>query len=248
MLSLVLLILQIPGPIYYPKGVGGVGVQSVSTYDTLPRVVIGTGRRFSRELEDAGPGPAAYIIKAPKGPSYSVRGREMFGTQTFSSARSNPAPDAHPNVETQQTRRKNPPSYSMRSRRIITQTNDFTPAPSDHQEVVPINAKQVLSTKVNPAGIKFGTGPRGNDKAVPQGHEIPAPSDYDTRNALTQLSTIKRPPAASLSSRHKLPRASEIIPDFHDVRPGVGPQVESHIKTAPRISMSGRTKFGSVYK
>lgn len=215
---------------------------------TLPRSIIGTGRRFERPAEDSGPGPAAYIIKAPKGASFSLRGRETFGTQVNSGAKSNPAPDAHPGVETHQTRRRNPPAFTLRSRRIITQTSDFTPAPADHQTVEPINGKKVLSTVANAPGIKFGTERRGSKDGPAQGHEIPAPSDYDTRTAITKMSTIARPPAFSLSSRHALAKANPIVPDFHDVRGGLGPQIESHIKSAPRVTMSGRTKFGSVYK
>lgn len=53
-----------PGPIYLPKGVGGIGKQNLSTTATEPRVVIGTGPRFPKGNPDEVRWCGAYVHRS----------------------------------------------------------------------------------------------------------------------------------------------------------------------------------------
>lgn len=107
-----------------------------------------------------GPGPGAYDVKAPRGPSYTIRSREKFGSQMATTQVEVPGPGTHTRLDTGMTRRQNAPAYSLKARRVPTKTSDFTPAPGHTQHVGQANERQVLSTKPNISGMKFGTGRR----------------------------------------------------------------------------------------
>jgi hypothetical protein len=65
----------------------------------LPR----SPRYPSSKHADSGPGPGAYAPPLPKGPTYTLRGREAFGSATFGSFMDVPGPGEYPRVETRQT-------------------------------------------------------------------------------------------------------------------------------------------------
>jgi len=234
-----------PGPIYLPRGVGGIGVQNLSTTATEPRILIGTAPRFpSSKNADQGPGPGAYEVKAQKGPSYTIRNREKFGTEGVTSAVSVPGPGTHTRLETNQTRKKNAPAYSLKPRRVLTKTSDFTPAPGHTQHIQSASEKQVLSTKANLSSVKFGTSTRDDKAAGPSTGDI-GPGEYKPN--FLSISDYAKPPKYTIAGRWRPTRTNPIEPELRPLPPGIGKQVSSTIKTAPAFTMSGRTKFGSPY-
>jgi hypothetical protein len=55
-------------------------------------------------------------VKPPKGPSYSNRNREKFGSQMATTTSGVPGPGTHRRLETSQTRKANAPAYSLKAR------------------------------------------------------------------------------------------------------------------------------------
>ncbi len=234
-----------PGPIYLPRGVGGIGPQNLSTMATLPRVLIGTAPRFpGSKNADQGPGPGAYEVKAIKGPAYSIRHREKFGAQMSSSSSEVPGPGTHTRLETGMTRKKNAPAYSLKSRRAPGKGNNNTPAPGHTQHIQAASEKQILSTKSNLPSMKFGTSGRDEAGAGPSTGDL-GPGEYAPN--FHRISDYPNPPRFTMAGRWKDRDAAHIQPDMQMLPPGIGKQVMSTIKSAPAFSMSGRTKFGSMY-
>jgi hypothetical protein len=234
-----------PGPIYLPRGVGGIGVQNLSTLSTQPRILIGTAPRWaSSKNADQGPGPGAYEVKAQKGPSYSIRSREKFGSQMNTTKGEVPGPGTHKRLETGMTRKKNAPAYSLKPRRVITSTADFTPAPGHTQHIASASEKQVLSTKSNLPSMKFGTGGRDSKEEMPSTGDI-GPGEY--RPNFQSISDYPNVPGYTMAGRWKPIKGNRIEPELRMLPAGIGKQVSSTIRSAPAFSMSGRTKFGSPY-
>jgi hypothetical protein len=235
-----------PGPIYLPRGVGGIGVQNLSTTRTEPKVLIGTAPRFpSSKNADQGPGPGAYDVKAERGPAYTIRSREKFGSQLATTAIEVPGPGTHTRLETNMTRKKNAPAFSLRARRPMFKASDFTPAPGHTQHVGSASEKQVESTKANLPSMKFGTGGRDAGKAgMPSTGDI-GPGEY--RPNFYRISDYPNPPKFTMAGRGRPPRSKTVEPELAMLPGGIGKQVASTIKTAPAFSMSSRTKFGSPY-
>jgi hypothetical protein len=216
-----------------------------------PRAIIGTGRRFpAAHAADSGPGPGAYTVAAAKGPSFTIRSRETFGSQTYTSAFDAPGPGSYTRLTTHQTAKRNPPVVSMRPRRELRVAAMLTPAPSDHQRPHSASEKSLLSTQRNIQNVPFGTAPRFPPaKNMSATGEI-GPMEYEAERGFKQVSTIKRGPAFSMTFRRPDPmekRAGHVQPDFHSTLGGMGKQPLSTSKTLPAFTMSGRTKFGSVY-
>jgi len=235
-----------PGPAYYPRGVGGIGPQISSTVATEARVIIGTSKRWVREAGADGPGPGSYELKAPRGPSYSIRNREKFGTEGGSStALQAPGPGSHKRLETSMTRKQNAPAYSLKPRRVARQGVDDTPAPGHSQKVTSASEKQVLSTKQSLVGIKFGNAgrdagaePTDSTGNIGPGEYVP---DY------TRSSDFHNPPRYSMPGRWRPTRKNAVEPELLPLPGGTGKQVLSSIRTMPSFSLSGRTKFGSMW-
>lgn len=80
-------------------------------------------------------------------------------------------------------------------------------------------------------------------------HATPGPSEYTVEPGFAHLSTLPRVPAFSMVPRRPMLRkaGSHIAPELHAPVQGIGKQPESHKRTAPAVSFSGRVKFGSPY-
>jgi hypothetical protein len=235
-----------PGPVYLPRGVGGIGTQVLSVTATEARVIIGTAPRFGKAPSDAGPGPGAYpgALAAPKGPSYTIRSREKFGTEGLSSAAAAPGPGTHRKLETAMTRKKNAPSYSLKPRRVPAAHGNYTPAPGHSQHIQAASDKQVDSTKANLVGIKFGTAGRDAGAEPTDSTGNIGPGEYAPD--FTRESGFHNPPKYSIPGRWKETRKARVEPELRPLPGGTGKQVLSSIRTMPSFSLSGRTKFGSM--
>lgn len=234
-----------PGPIYLPKGVGGIGTSVVSHVGTQARVVVGTAPRFYEHHDGDTPGPGAYTVALAKGPSYSVRSRETFGTQTAGTATQTPGPGTHGRLETSMTRKQNAPAYTLRGRRAILKNSTITPAPGHTQHVAAASEKQVLAGKPNIPGILFGTSERRAADAGGSTGEL-GPGEY-ANGDITLLTGHRKPPKYTMGVKPKERGALRVQPQLYLVPGGVGKQVVSSLKTAPAFTMSGRVKFGSPY-
>jgi hypothetical protein len=74
----------------------------------------------------------------------------------------------------------------------------------------------------------------------------PAPTDYSP--SFNFVSTLPRTPAFSMVPRRaQYKPGGHVCPEFHDCVPGIGKQPLAGKKTAPSVSFSGRSKFGSPY-
>lgn len=236
-----------PGPIYLPKKVGGVGAQVLSNVATEPRTLIGTAPRFPPSHHaDVGPGPGAYALSpGGKTPSWTLRGREKFGSQMSTTNAGNPGPGTHTRLETSQTRKKNPPAYSLRGRRGEHGLGDPTPAPGHTQRVAASIAAQPLSTKPNVPAMKFGTGGRP-ELLKPTTGEV-GPADYPKAGDVSMIAGYRKPPAFSLSFRHPPLKPATADVEFKALPRGLGKQVVSHSRTSPAFSMAGRVKFAGFH-
>lgn len=230
-----------PGPIYLPKR-----FDVLSNVNTEPRVLLGTAPRFPPSHHaDVGPGPGAYQLSPPgKGPAYSVRGRERFGSQMFVTTAGNPGPGTHSKLDTAQTRARNAPAFSMRAKRSAHSLGDPTPAPGHSQRVHSGGGsaeRQVESTKPNVPGMKFGSGGRP-DLLKPTTGDI-GPGEYEKAGEVRMIAGYRNAPAFSLSFRHPPPPPATLAAEYKTLPRGLGKQVVSTAKTAPSFTMSGRTRF-----
>jgi hypothetical protein len=236
-----------PGPIYFPKKVGGIGPQCLSNVQTEPRVLIGTGPRWPTATgPDVGPGPGAYQLPpAPHGPVFTIRSRTIFGTENFNTASGNPGPGSHPRLETDQTRRKNAPAFSMRPRRAPGAIQEPTPAPGHTQTVRPAIDPVADSKKPNIPGMLFGSSFR-KDLIKSVTGDV-GPGEYDVSNT-RMIAGKPNAPCFSMKWRHAPSRTAGIDAEFKNLPGGLWKQVVSTSKTAPAFSMAGRTKFAGYRK
>jgi hypothetical protein len=198
---------------------------------------------------DAGPGPGAYEVKAAKVLAFTMRFREKFGTQTFTTGFDAPGPGSYARLTTKQTAKRNAPALTMRPRRELRTFAMSTPAPHTHQRPASAAARMALSTKPNLSSVKFGTASRFRPGTVSTSAGNIGPLEYNTTPGFAQMSTIKRGAAFSMSFRH--PEAanigSKVVPAFNNPVPAIGKQPLSTIKTMPAFTLAGRTRFGSLY-
>ena len=214
-----------PGPIYLPL--------MRAFVPTEPRVPIGTGPRFppAKDTQTA-PGPGAYQLPpAPRGPSYTVRGRTAAGSEFFSSAMGTPGPGAHPRTETAQTRKKNAAAYSMRSRAAPPGSTEPSPAPGHTQRVRPANEPVMLSTKPNIPGMKFDRSKRP-ELAKPTTGDV-GPGEYSIANTRL-IAGYPNPAAFTLKFRHPPLKRSTADAEFRLLPP---------TQKGPAFTLGARTKF-----
>lgn len=238
-----------PGPIYSPR------------YDLVekkdPAVPFGTSVRQPGSGKDAatGPGPGAYpldnALKSLR--PISLRGREVFGSIRVSSTAEVPGPGEYTRVDTKQTLRKNPPEYTLKSRRVPKAQQLFTPAPSAHQPIESVSKYQHLTKYPNQPSIKFGKPPRARSAVqIRKAAAVaPGPGEYaKAQEEFVLLSTVKAAPSFSMVPRREdlaVKKKQVMQPDFHKPMAGTGKQPLSSYKTLPSPSFSGRHKFGSPY-
>lgn len=236
-----------PGPIYYPQKVGGIGPQCLSNISTEPRVLIGSGPRWPTAGTEIGPGPGAYTLPPPAqaGPVFTIRSRTVFGSENFNTTSGNPGPGSHPRLETDQTRRKNAPAFSMRPRRAPGAIQDPTPAPGHTQSVRPAIDPVADSKKPNIPGMLFGSSFRKD--LVQTGTGDVGPGEYNVFNT-RMIAGKPNAPCFTLKWRHPVPKNAGIDAEFRNLPSGLSKQVVSTSKTAPAFTMSGRTKFAGYRK
>jgi hypothetical protein len=188
------------------------------------------------------PGPGAYPSAPPqRGPSYSMRAREAFGSQESSGARGVPGPGAHSRLETAQTRRKNAPAFTLRPRPAPSLAAEATPAPGHSQHVPDAAAPQVLSTKPSLASTRFGRAGRDAGARSSTGSEI-GPGSYADGD-VTLLTGHRKGPAFTMGVRTVPRRRTVEDAPVRVLPPALGRQVVSTSTSAPSFSMGARTRF-----
>ena len=214
-----------PGPIYLPL--------MRAFVPTEPRVPIGTAPRFApAKGSQSAPGPGAYSLPpAPRGPSYTVRGRTAAGSEFFSSALGTPGPGAHPRTETAQTRKKNAPAFSVRSRPVPAGSTEPSPAPGHTQKIRPANEPVMLSTKPNIPGMKFDRGKRPGLAAATTGDV--GPGEYNVANTRL-IAGYPNPAAFTLKFRHPPLKRSTADAEYRLMPP---------VQKVPAFTLGARTKF-----
>jgi len=145
-----------PGPIYLPL------YSHVSTFTAAPTVLFQAAPRYPPSSKaDTTPGPGAYALEdSLSRRAAGVRGREKFGSATMTSAVDVPGPGEYPRAETDQTRKRNPPKYSLKGRRVARPPAFEVPAPNAHQHAEPFNKKQFVARLTNPPIVRLGPPPR----------------------------------------------------------------------------------------
>ncbi|KAG3080769.1 hypothetical protein PI124_g19315 [Phytophthora idaei] len=238
-----------------------VGEQVDSRKATAPYTVFGSGTRPRTHNGSKSPGPGAYQIPSSIGkpvlstmtqaPSCSISGREKFGsTADLKSSAKFPGPGDY-STSIVNPRERAAPSYSLGKKWSPMAGDKKFPGPGAY-ESSPTIGRTVLSTqKSNPVSSfpKVERKPLRASSAADVG-----PGQYGVvveavgRQAISTVSS-----AAAFSfgteARSKTGRsaADAMGSKYYDPRSSVGTQVESTYRSAPKCSMSGRTKFGSHF-
>lgn len=238
-----------------------VGDQADSRKVTAPTATFGSSTRPQASTCSKAPGPGAYQVPSSIGrpilstmhaaPSCSISGREKFGsTSDIKAAANAPGPGdyASPIVN---PRERSAPKFSLGKKWTATAGMRKSPGPGAYEAPSTIG-KTILSTqKTNPmpAFTKVERKPLLMTSTADVG-----PGQYGVVVASVgkqPLSTLHSAAAFSFGNeqRSKLGKGGIAAPGpaFYTAKSSVGKQVESLYKTAPKVSMSGRTKFGSHF-
>ncbi|KAF1773430.1 Sperm-tail PG-rich repeat [Phytophthora cactorum] len=220
-----------------------VGEQVDSRKATAPYTVFGSGTRPRTHNGSKSPGPGAYQIPSSIGkpvlstmaqaPSCSISGREKFGsTADLKSSAKFPGPGDY-STSIVNPRERAAPSYSLGKKWSPMAGDKKFPGPGAY-ESSPTIGRTVLSTqKSNPVSSfpKYGVVVEAVGRQA--------------------ISTVSSAAAFSFGTeaRSKTGRsaADAMGSKYYDPRSSVGTQVESTYRSAPKCSMSGRTKFGSHF-
>lgn len=237
------------------------GEQVDSRKATAPVTVFGSGTRQRMASGAKSPGPGSYQIPSSIGkpvlstmaqaPSCSISGREKFGsTADLNASAKFPGPgDYATNIIN--PRERVAPSYSLGKKWSPTAGEKKFPGPGAYETPSTIGRTVLSTQKSNPVSSfpKVERKPLRTSSAADVG-----PGQYAVvvesvgRQAVSTISS-----AAAFSfgteSRNK---TSGLVSDlngskYYDPRSSVGTQVESTYRSAPKCSMSGRTKFGSFF-
>jgi hypothetical protein len=224
-----------PGPIYLPR--------MHMLVPTEPRVMIGTGARFVKSAASGleGVGPGSYNLPpAPHGPEYTVRGRTKFGSEFFNSKSGNPGPGTHPRLETTQTRRQNAPAFTLRGRPQPVLSDVPVPAPGHTQRIRPATDPVFDARKPNIPGIIFGNSTRPSGSAASTGDV--GPGEYNIAST-RMIAGYPNPPKFTMAFRHPQRKPEGLNAELRMLPRGLGKQVSSTSKTAPKFSMGAKCKF-----
>lgn len=238
------------------------GDQVDSRKVTAPVTVFGTSTRPRTTNGAKSPGPGAYQIPSSIGkpvlstmqqaPACSISGREKFGSTSDSKLTANtPGPGDYNSVIVN-PREPAAPSYSLGKKWTSLSGMKKAPGPGAYEAATTIG-RTVLSTQKSnpmPAFTKVERKPLGQSNAADVG-----PGQYSVVVAAVgkqPISTLTSAAAYSFGTevRSKSPtRTSDSVPgpNSYQNKSSVGLQVESVYRTAPKCSMSGRTKFGSHF-
>ncbi|CAK4085276.1 unnamed protein product [Aphanomyces euteiches] len=246
------------------------GEQVDSRKRTAPTTCFGTSSRPKDPGDgNKSPGPGAYQVPTTIGkpvvstirsaPACSISGREKFGsTSDLKLAASCPGPgDYTPHIVNPNER--NAPQFSLGKKwtKGIVDSSAKSPGPGayDTPESL-LNTRTVLSTSKHATASSF---PKDNRKPLLDTSSADVgPGQYDTGNVAVGkqvVSTVTNSAAYSFSvvGRSKAPVGARMshdaspAPNAYKHKDAVGTQVLSTYKSAPKCSMSGRTKFGSHF-
>lgn len=228
-----------PGPYFVPHNHGAVGDQILSHKRSAPRIHFGTSSRQDLEFEMS-PAPNQYNLPRERGLSYSIRGREKFGSVAENVGNPNCGPGTYPRVDTKFVQKNAAPAYTIRAGRPTTVSRYPTPAPGHSQRIEPASSYQHVSRYRNVSSIAFGSSQRIDHFKSASGDV--GPGEYGVGNDRA-LSLHPNPRKSTLSFRHPEPASALNRAGLRPATPGIGRQIVSTKKTAPSFSLSGRVKF-----
>ncbi|RLN82808.1 hypothetical protein BBJ28_00015703 [Nothophytophthora sp. Chile5] len=238
------------------------GEQVDSRKVTAPVTVFGSGTRPRTTSGAKSPGPGAYQIPSSIGkpvlstmaqaPACSISGREKFGsTADLKMSSKFPGPGDYTTAIVN-PRERAAPSYSLGKKWSPMGGQKKFPGPGAYETSATIGRTVLSTQKTNPMSSfpKVERKPLRTSSTADVG-----PGQYAVvveavgRQA---VSTVTSAAAFSFGteSRTKTGRSTADSvpgPNSYDAKSSVGKQVESTYRTAPKCSMSGRTKFGSHF-
>lgn len=183
-----------PGPIYNPI------FSADSRFPALPTVLFSAAPRNAKDPDaGAAPGPGAFGAPFPLDATtqrkVSIRGREKFGSINPPTS-SGIGPGEYPRQETSQTRRRNPPKYSLKGRSTANTRPAFeAPAPNAHQHPEPFNKRQFVAKLHNAPAVRLGPPPKQRSRSaaavIGGGSAAGAGAAGDNARAETAASTHK---------------------------------------------------------
>lgn len=241
------------------------GTQVDSRKSTAPNPSFGTSVRPKLLPQgDKVPGPGAYqipsslgkAITTPSAPACAMSGREKFGSTTDLKEASNAPGPGDYSSRVVNPNEQRAPKYSLGKRWPAESEQRKSPGPGSYEQKT-LLGRVPLSTKQNAGQVKFGKGKRP-PLNVASAADTVGPGQYRVANgAVGKQSESTRVNAAAFSfsavGRKKAPIGARMNhdkipgPGEYKLRPAVGKQVESTLRSAPKCSMSGRTKFGSHF-
>ncbi|KDO23792.1 hypothetical protein SPRG_11222 [Saprolegnia parasitica CBS 223.65] len=244
------------------------GDQVDSRKRTAPTTCFGSSSRAQGHSDGSkSPGPGAYQVPTSLGkpvlstmrtaPACSVAGREKFGSVSdLKSAASCPGPGDY-SSQVVNLKEANAPHYSLGKKWTTpAEPTKKSPGPGAYDTPESISSKAVRSTNRSAPASSFS---KVNRKPLTESSTADVgPGQYNTGNVAVGrqvVSTVNNSAAYSFSivGRSKAPvgaRSSHEMspaPNAYKQQAAVGTQVLSNFKTAPKCTMSGRTKFGSHF-
>ncbi|KAL3665711.1 hypothetical protein V7S43_009144 [Phytophthora oleae] len=234
------------------------GGQVDSRKSTAPVTVFGSGTRPHTTSGSKAPGPGAYQIPSSIGkpvlstmaqaPSCSISGREKFGsTADLQTSAKFPGPGDY-TTDIVNPRERAAPSYSLGKKWSPMADEKKFPGPGAY-ETTPTIGRTVLSTQKSNPMSSFPKVERKPLRASSTADVGPGQYSVVVESVGRQaVSTVTSAAAFSFGTetRSKIGRSTGRY-KYYDPKSSVGTQVESTYRTAPKCSMSGRTKFGSHF-
>lgn len=237
------------------------GDQVDSRKVTAPVTVFGSSTRPHTTSGNKSPGPGAYQIPSSIGkpvlstmaqaPACSISGREKFGsTNDAKVSGSTPGPGDYTS-EIVNPRERAAPSYSLGKRWGNLSGMKKSPGPGSYESSSTLGRTFLSTQKSNPMPAFT----KVERKPMTSGNTDVGPGQYSV-----VVAAVGKQPISTLSSaasysfgtelRTKVSRGTVDAvpgPNSYPGKSSVGRQVESMYRTAPKCSMSGRTKFGSHF-
>ncbi|KAK1946608.1 Outer dense fiber protein 3 [Phytophthora citrophthora] len=234
------------------------GGQVDSRKATAPGAVFGSGTRPHTTSGSKAPGPGAYQIPSTIGkpvlstmaqaPSCSIAGREKFGsTADLSASGRQPGPGDYTS-DIVNPRERAAPSYSLGKKWSNMGGDERIPGPGAYESSTTIGRTVLSTQKSNPVssfpkverkplhGSGTGDVGPGQYSAVVESIGRQAVSTAAS-GASYSFGTDTRSKSVRSTGKYK----------YYDPRSSVGTQAESTYPTAPKCTMSGRTKFGGHF-
>jgi hypothetical protein len=236
-----------------------------------PEYGFGTGSRPPLYSLEGGPGPGAYVIKTTMGklqeshikapPQYSLKSRQKFGdpySRAINKTTANEPGPGHYDLTGRFLAGRDPRQIGFPKGRPLTDKNAiFGPGPGSFKTMQSMG-KQVLSTKPGAMDMSFPKAARPS--LVPVGTTKIGPGEYRGANVAAcepQLDSRKATCASLRFGNGYKKGGKDKKPDLSEPAPGPGSykmpgSISTQLKgtpfrNAPKISLSGRHKFGSPF-